>query len=50
MLLEECCGGVDIPEQDIAHVVSRRSSCIIGKLLADWTMGKEIIKTPLIRA
>lgn len=49
-LLEEKCLGIDISEQDIAPVVSRGSSCIVGKLLADRIVGKEIIETPLIWA
>ena len=41
---------VDILEQEIDIVVSLGSSCIVGKLLADQVVGKEIIKSPLIRA
>ena len=49
-LLDVECVGVDIPEQEIRPMVSLRSSCVVGKLLANRIMGKEIIKTPLIRA
>jgi hypothetical protein len=41
--------GVNIDVQTTVIVVTRGSSYIVGKLLADRTMSKEIIKTPLIR-
>lgn len=31
-------------------LVARGNACVVGKLLVDRTVGKEIIKTPLIRA
>ncbi|XP_059428617.1 uncharacterized protein LOC132162401 [Corylus avellana] len=49
-LMEE--GGADlaIGEADIAPVATRGNACIVGKLLADRIVGKDILKTPLIRA
>lgn len=49
-LLEEESAEVDIDETDIAHLVAQGTVCVVGKLLADRTVGKEIIKIPLIRA
>ena len=42
--------GVNIDVQSMAPLVSRGSSCIVGKLLAERTVSKEVIKTLLIRA
>jgi hypothetical protein len=41
---------VDISEQEVDSVVMLGLACIVGKLLADRVVGKEILKTPLIRA
>lgn len=49
-LMEEEDEEVDAPEEDLEPVVERGSACVVGKLLADRTVGKEIIKTPLIQA
>ena len=49
-LLEEENEEVKIREDHIAPLVSRGHSCIIGKLLVDKTVGKEIIKTPILWA
>jgi hypothetical protein len=49
-LLEEESVGIQTHEGDFEPLVGRGSSCVVGKLLADRTVGKEVIKTPLIRA
>jgi hypothetical protein len=41
---------VDAPEPVVEALVERGSTCVVGKLLADRVVGKEILKTPLIRA
>ena len=42
--------GVDIDLGTAAPMVTRGSSCIVGKFLVDRNVSKEVIKTPLIRA
>jgi hypothetical protein len=42
--------GVNIDIQTTAPIVSRGSSCIVGKMLAKRMVSKEIIKTPLFKA
>jgi hypothetical protein len=49
-LMEEEDEEVVAPEIEIEPMVNRGSACVVGKLLADRSVGKEIIKTPLIRA
>jgi hypothetical protein len=49
-LLEEESVGIKTQEVDFVPLVGRGSACVVGKLLADQTVGKEIIKTPLIQA
>jgi hypothetical protein len=39
-----------IGESSLAPSLSQWSSCVVGKLLADQVVSKEIIKTPMIRA
>jgi hypothetical protein len=39
-----------IGESALAPLLSRGSSCVVGKLLADRVVSKEIIKTSMIRA
>jgi hypothetical protein len=39
-----------IGESVLAPLLSRGSSCVVGKLLADRVVSKETIKTPMIRA
>jgi hypothetical protein len=39
-----------VPEAEVEPMVDRGNACVVGKLLADRTVGKEIIKTPLIWA
>ena len=41
---------VEAPDAAMEPLVERGMSCIVGKLLADRTLGKEILKTPMIRA
>jgi hypothetical protein len=41
---------IDAPDATMEPLVERGTACIVGKLLADRTMGKEILKTPMIRA
>jgi hypothetical protein len=38
------------PDAAMEPLVDRGTACVVGKLLADRTLGKEILKTPLIRA
>lgn len=49
-LMEEEDVELDAPEDKWEPVVERGSACVVGKLLADRVVGKEIIKIPLIRA
>jgi hypothetical protein len=49
-LLEVESVGIKTQEVDFEPLVVRGSTCVVGKLLADRVVGKEIIKTPLIRA
>lgn len=49
-LMEEESLGIKTHEEDFEPLVGRGSACVVGKLLADRTVGKEIIKIPLIRA
>jgi hypothetical protein len=41
---------VDAPDAAMEPLVDRGTPCVVGKLLADRTLEKEILKTPLIRA
>jgi hypothetical protein len=41
---------VDIGETEMAPLLAWGAVCLVGKLLADRTMGKEVIKMPLIHA
>ncbi|XP_059436731.1 uncharacterized protein LOC132169771 [Corylus avellana] len=49
-LMEEEDVRLGISENGIAPLVDRGNACVVGKLLADRTVGKEIVKTPLLRA
>jgi hypothetical protein len=49
-LLEVESVGIKTQEVDFEPLVFRGNACVVGNLLADRTVGKEIIKTPLIRA
>jgi hypothetical protein len=49
-LLEEESVGIKTQEEDFESLVGRGTTCVVGKLLADRAVGKEIIRTPLIRA
>jgi hypothetical protein len=42
--------GIVIKNQTVSPLVQRGGSCMVGKLLAERTVGKEILKTPMIRA
>ena len=48
-LLEEESVGIKTQEANFVPLVGRGSASVVGKLLADRTMGEEIIKTPFIR-
>jgi hypothetical protein len=39
-----------IGESAMAPLISRGEACVVGKLLADRVVGKEVLKTPMIRA
>ena len=41
---------VEAPDATLEPLVDRGTACAVGKLLADRTVGKEILKTPMIRA
>jgi hypothetical protein len=49
-LLKEESVGIKTQEVDFVPLVGRGSAYVVGKLLADRMVGKEIIKTPLIQA
>jgi hypothetical protein len=49
-LLEEESVGIKTQEDDFEPLVAKGSTCVVEKLLVDWVMGKEVIRTPLIRA
>lgn len=49
-LLEVESVGIKTQEEDFESLVVRGNACVMGKLLADRTVGKEIIRTPLLRA
>jgi hypothetical protein len=49
-ILEEESVGIKTCDDDFEPLVGRGSACVMGKLLVDRTVGKEIIKTSLIRA
>jgi hypothetical protein len=49
-LMEEEDEEVVAPEIEVEPMVNRGSACVVGKLLADRSVGKEVIKTPLMRA
>jgi hypothetical protein len=49
-LKEDKSDELAIGESAMAPLLSRRSVCVVGKLLADQVVSKEIIKTPIIRA
>lgn len=48
--LEEECEGVSIVDHSLDPLVDRGNSYLVGKLIADWTMPKDIIKLHLIKA
>lgn len=50
MLMEEEDTWLGIIEHGIVPLVDRGHACVVGKLLADRTVGKDIVKTPLIHA
>jgi predicted molibdopterin-dependent oxidoreductase YjgC len=49
-LMEEEDEEVMAPEVEVEPMVNRGNACVVGKLLADRSVGKEVIRTPLIRA
>lgn len=49
-LMEEEEVELDAPKEEWEPMVVRGSVCVVGKLLADRIVGKEIIRTPLISA
>jgi hypothetical protein len=49
-LMEEESVGIKTQEGDFEPLAARGSNCVVGKLLADRVVGKEVIRTPLIRA
>jgi hypothetical protein len=49
-LMEEEDEEVIAPEEEVEPVVERGSACVVGKLLADRTVGKDTIRVPLLRA
>jgi hypothetical protein len=49
-LMEEEDEEVVALEVEVEPMVNRGNTCVVGKLLADRSVGKEVIKTPLLRA
>ena len=49
-LMDEEDTRLGITEHGIAPRVDRGHACVVGKLLVDRTVGKDIVKTPLIHA
>jgi hypothetical protein len=49
-LMEVEIAKVDAPELVIEPLVDRGSACVVGKLLVNRVVGKEIMKTLLIKA
>jgi hypothetical protein len=49
-LMEEEDTKLGITEQGMVPLVERGHACVIGKLLADRTVGKDVVKVPLINA
>lgn len=47
-LMEEEDEEVFAPEKEVEPMVQRGSACVVGKLLADKTVGKDVIRAPLI--
>lgn len=47
-LTEEKSGEVEIKDQILVKIVNRGQSCLVGKLVADRMVSKEIIKSTLI--
>jgi hypothetical protein len=41
---------VEAPDAALEPLVDRGTACAVGKLLAERTVGKEVLKTPMIRA
>jgi hypothetical protein len=41
---------VEVPDEALEPLVDRGTACAVGKLLAERIVGKEILKTPMIRA
>jgi hypothetical protein len=41
---------VEASDATMEPLVSRGTACAVGKLLADRTVGKEVLKTPMVRA
>lgn len=50
MLREDENPGIVIKEQAIAPLVQRGQACLVGKLLTERSISKEILQTPMIRA
>ncbi len=48
-LSEEESLGVEVQDQALEEIVVRGQAYLVGKLLADWMVRKEIIKSTLIR-
>jgi hypothetical protein len=45
-LMEEEDTKLGIMEQGMVPLVERGHACVIGKLLADQTVGKDVVKVP----
>jgi hypothetical protein len=49
MLREDENPRIVIQEQSVTQLVQQGQACLIGKLLTERSIGKEILKTPMIR-
>lgn len=47
-LTEEESVELDTPDEELKEVVTREQSCVLGKLIADRMVSKEMIKTALM--
>jgi hypothetical protein len=50
ILMEEEDTRLGITEHGIAPLVDKGQACVVGKLLANKTVGKDVVKIPLIHA
>jgi hypothetical protein len=42
--------GIVIKAQTVSLLIQRRHSCMVGKLLSERTISKEVLKVPMVRA